>query len=326
MTTKPPPELTGHVLTTTTPFDDDYRIDLNAFVDNIEYLLAMPGCGGIYLGSVYQEFWTLSLAERLELTHVVIDTVGHRVPVIAGVSGSSIRDTIDLIEGAQTFGADYLMLWPPTFGPRADQGVLSFYRLALQETALPTFLYSTRLKELGYYLGDANIQILADEFEHVYGVKDGTGDVTEFLRRTDSFGDRLKVGTPFEEYWALARSAYPGKVADFILGSSRACYMQTHDRPYLHDMVTALRAGRFEDAFQSLTHVRGMIRLQTESFARGVHPIALMKYAMSFNGHRGVSVRPPTPELSLGERKSVQLMMQQAGLMPDVHGAGQAAF
>jgi 4-hydroxy-tetrahydrodipicolinate synthase len=305
----------GHVMTVTTPFDEDLAVDFGAAAANVEYLLGLPGCGGLYLGSVYQEFWTLTMAERTRLMRVVVDAVDGRVPVVAGVSSASIRDTIELIAVAESAGADYLMMWPPIFGPRTDQGVLDFYRQTLPTTSLPTFVYSTRLKELGYYLDNVCIQILADEFDHVYGVKDGTGDLSEFLERTGTFGGRLKIGTPFEEYWMVGRVAYPATAADFLLGSSRACYMQTRERPYLHEMVTAIRRDQAGEAFAALSPIRGLIRLQSESFARGVHPIALMKYAMSLNGHRGVAVRPPTPPLSPGDQQRVRAVMEHAGLV-----------
>jgi 4-hydroxy-tetrahydrodipicolinate synthase len=302
-------------MTLTTPFDENLAVDFDAVAANVEYLLDLPGCGGLYLGSVYQEFWTLSMAERTRLTRAVIAAVNGRVPVIAGVSAASAHDTIDLVAVAESAGADYLMMWPPIFGPRGDQGVLDFYRQALRTTSLPTFVYSTHLAELGYFLDNVCIQILADEFDHLYGVKDGTGDVTEFLERTDTFGDRLKIGTPFEEYWALGRAAYPAKAADFILGSSRACYMQTRERPYLYETITAIRAGRTSEAFATLSRIRSRIRLQGESFARGVHPIALMKYAMSLNGHRGRTVRPPTPALSHGDQEQLRALMEHVGLV-----------
>jgi 4-hydroxy-tetrahydrodipicolinate synthase len=321
VSTHSPRPLTDHVMTLTTPFDENLAVDFDAVVVNVEYLLDLPGCGGLYLGSVYQEFWTLSMAERSELTRAVTAAVNGRVPVIAGVSAASVRDTIDLIAVAESAGADYLMMWPPIFGPRTDQGVLDFYRQALHTTSLPTFVYSTRLAELGYFLDNVCIQILADEFEHLYGVKDGTGDVNDFLERTDTFGDRLKIGTPFEEHWALVRAAYPAKSADFILGSSRASYMQTRERPYLFETITAIRAGRTSEAFAALSRVRSLIRLQSESFARGVHPIALMKYAMSLNGHRGVTVRPPTPALSYGDQERVKTLMTQAGLVTERRAA-----
>ncbi|WP_236793399.1 dihydrodipicolinate synthase family protein [Amycolatopsis sp. GM8] len=305
-------------MTTTTPFDDELAVDFDAAAANVDYLLALPGCGGLYLGSVYQEFWTLTMAERIELMRVVADAAAGRVPLVAGVSSASVQDTIELVAVAESIGMDYLMIWPPIFGPRNDEGVLDFYRQVLRTTRLPTFVYSTRLPELGYFLDNVGIQILADEFDHLYGVKDGTGDLTEFLDRTDTFGDRLQIGTPFEEYWALSRAAYPTKAADFILGSSRACYMQTRTSPYLHQMTTFIRCDRHAEAFASLSRIRGLIRLQGESFARGVHPIALMKYAMSLTGHRGVAVRPPTPALSPGDQQRVQTLMAHARLLPQL--------
>jgi hypothetical protein len=42
----------------------------------------------------------------------------------------------------------------------------------------------------------------------VYGVKEGTGNATTLLELTSQFGNRLKIGTPFEEYRILGKLAY----------------------------------------------------------------------------------------------------------------------
>jgi 4-hydroxy-tetrahydrodipicolinate synthase len=254
--------------------------------------------------------------ERVELMGAMLDEARGGVPVVAGVSSASLPDTLRLVDGATSMGADYLMIWPPIFGPRDEAGVGNFYKKVLEHTDLPCFVYSTHLEELGYYLRPQLIEALADRYPHVYGVKDGRGDVTQFLNLTASLGGRLKIGTPFEEYWIMAKLAYPELAADFLLGSSRAMYMQTPARPLLAEALNALRDGSLGPGLRALDAVAPLVELQMASFARGVHPIALAKFVLGHLAGMSSAVREPTPVLDDETAHAVVDVLAKLGLLP----------
>lgn len=93
-----------------TPFDEAGRPDAAALRRLVRYLI---GCGvdGITYPGVASEVGQLTLAERLELTRAVLDEVGGRVPVIAGVSSGDPATTIELARAAH--GAAALMVAAP---------------------------------------------------------------------------------------------------------------------------------------------------------------------------------------------------------------------
>jgi 4-hydroxy-tetrahydrodipicolinate synthase len=307
--------LKDYVLPLVTPFDADGGVDLKAAAAVVRYTQQLPGCGGLYFGSVYQEFWTLAVSERVELMVTMIDNADDSMPRVVGVSSASIVDTELLVRAAVEQDVDYLMIWPPTFGPRDEKGVLDFYRRILDLTDLPCFLYTTHLSELNFYLSTHAIEMLAQEFPQVYGVKDGTGSVTNLLDLTGRFAGRLKIGTPFEEYWALARAAYPADAADFLMGASRPLYMQTLDHPFLANALNSMRAGDIAAGVAMLDVVSDLIALQMESFQQGIHPISLLKYAMSLHGGWSAAVRVPTPELDDATRTKVRLLLTGLGML-----------
>ena len=311
-----------------TPFTGDLDVDHDALRHNVRHTLAIPGCGALYVGSVYQEFWTLTVSERIELLETVSDEAAGRAPIVAGISSASVREAIELARAAERARADLLMLWPPLWGPRDFPGVRRFYECVAAETSLPLFIYSTTLQELGFYLDPQMIEELADGIPNVVGVKDGSGNVSTFLSLTEHLGDRLAIGTPFEEYWALARGAYPRQATDFLFGASRPMYMQSQARPYVAETLDLIRRGEQEKAFASLAAVRDLVGLQMESFRRGVHPVSLVKYACFLLGQRGPEVRPPTPVLAESERGRIQEVLSKVGLLgsdavsPSEHAVG----
>ena len=142
--------LRGYMTALYTPFHQNGDIDESALVKNVELTLELPGVGGLSLNSIHQEFWTLTDAERMRVTELVLRTVDGRKPVIVGVSHTSARTVIALARHAQAAGADALMVWPPYYGPRSKDGVLAFYGEIAERIDIGMFVYSTTLSELGF--------------------------------------------------------------------------------------------------------------------------------------------------------------------------------
>src|SRR4051812_3942831 len=137
----------GHLIPLTTPFSDDLELDVDGLSGNVELALSLPGSCGVYVGSVYQEFWTLSIAERKRVVDVVVDAVDGRAPVVAGVSSTGLSYTLELLEHAESAGADMVMVWPPIFGDRDDDGVFAFYEEVARSASTPICVYSSTLHE-----------------------------------------------------------------------------------------------------------------------------------------------------------------------------------
>jgi 4-hydroxy-tetrahydrodipicolinate synthase len=275
----------------------------------------LPGCGGIYFGSVYQEFWTMTLDERTALFDVVAEEVAGRMPIVAVVSSPSARETVKIAKAAEAAGADFLMAWPPYWGPRSRDSVRRYYHEIAAGISLPLFIYSTTLPEIGFYLDIDLVAQLADEIPAICGVKDGTGNVTSFLTMTLQLGDRLAIATPFEEYWAMARLAYPELAADFLIGASRPIYMQTVKHPYIADVLTLLRTGDHATAFAQFAKVAPLLNAQMAAFRTGLHPISLVKYACGLLGQQGTNVRPGTPTLTSAEEEFVGRLLSGIDLI-----------
>jgi 4-hydroxy-tetrahydrodipicolinate synthase len=317
----------GHILPITSPFTTDLALDLPGLAQNIRKFADIPGCGGIYFGSVYQEFWTLTVEERKSALETIMKETNNRLPVIAGVSSTSVNTTVELACHAESAGADMLMVWPPIFGPRDIDGVVAFYRAVCGETSLPICVYSSVLPELGFYLAPEALQRLT-EFDNIVAVKEASFNLTTFLSLIDTLGDRFAISSPFEEYWIAGKQMCPEKSPDFLMGSSRAMYMQTADKPIFAEIAQLVYDGRPDRAYAMLSELRPLIHdLQMASFRKGHHPIAMVKWAMELLGTKQGPVRPPTPSLTREERESVTRALREAGLTKDtgLHGYGLSA-
>lgn len=320
---RPGTPLRDYVVPLLTPFTSELAVDHEGHRRNIDHILDIPGCGGLYVGSVYQEFWTLSLSERKELLETTIDAAAGRAPVVASASSPNVRDSIDLARHAEASGADVLMLWPPIFGPRDEEGVLKFYEEVCGEVEMPVCAYSTTLEELGFYLPPRALEVLAERVENVVAVKEGSFSITTYLALVSGLGNRLEVSSPFEEYWLAARAFLPDVAPEYLMGSSRALYMHSRESPVLAEFLALARGGRFPEAYQVIEKLRPLIEgIQMRAFETGKHPIAVVKYATELLGMAGGPVRPPTAGLHDESRSAIEQALESAGLLHLAHETG----
>ncbi|HVW11688.1 MAG TPA: dihydrodipicolinate synthase family protein, partial [Bryobacteraceae bacterium] len=89
--------------------------------------LTNAGVDGICIFGSTGEFINYSFAERHRLLSLAVKR--SRVPVIAGVSHSTISGALQLADDAIHAGADALMLMPPYFFRYAQSEVEEFYRI-----------------------------------------------------------------------------------------------------------------------------------------------------------------------------------------------------
>ena len=286
--------LRGYILTTTTPFKTDLEVDYPALRHNVEVLLKRPGARGLYLGSVYQEFWTLTLDERKRVTDAIIDAVAGRVPVIASITHTSYKDSIELARHAQQSGADLVMCWPPYFGPRSPDGIVAFYERIAEKTDIGIFVYCSMLSEIGYYITPEELVRLA-QIDTIVGVKEASLSLDKFSAMLSAAGHLLPISCPLEEYHLYGLAAFGPKIMPkFIFGSSRPIYMQSEEKPHCLNFWNAIESGNYDAAREPLHKIlRVSNQLHSKFLAKGTHNVALTKYIMSLFGMISGAVRPP---------------------------------
>lgn len=141
--------------------------------------LTNAGVDGICIFGSTGEFINYSFAERHRLLSLAVKR--SRVPIIAGVSHSTISGALQLADDAIQAGADALMLMPPYFFRYEQSEVEEFYRIFARETsdAVPILLYNIP----GFTTG-IEIETVRRLFEtgRFAGIKDSSGDWAFFER------------------------------------------------------------------------------------------------------------------------------------------------
>ncbi len=105
-------------------FGPDGRFDRQAMRAQVEHCVA-AGAHGLMLLGLVTEANKLSVEERLELTALVAEANGGRLPYAVTVAGTTVAAQTEFAREARARGADWVILQPP---PRPDDGEAGLIR------------------------------------------------------------------------------------------------------------------------------------------------------------------------------------------------------
>ncbi len=298
---------------TTTPFDADGRMDLDAAAADLARLVEGLEVDGIFCSGVMSEFWALSTAERLRQVEAVVGAVRGRCPVIAHTGHHSVVETIELTRHAERAGADFAVVLRPYYPVAADDGIYDFYSAVCGAVDIGVWIFDTAYA--GPPLSLDLVDRLAD-IENVCGIKVGHPR-PHYLAVRSRVADRILVCAPAEQD-LLADIRDHGQRVHM---SSAAPYLyQTPEwRPMLEYTRAAL-SGDFAKAAE-VAATLDPVREVAEKWLHGgrhrerVHPLPWIKAWAGLLGMSGGAVRPPLRSPGADEVAALGRDLARAGLL-----------
>ncbi|WP_405722400.1 4-hydroxy-tetrahydrodipicolinate synthase [Streptomyces sp. NBC_01537] len=131
----------GRVLTAmVTPFTPDGALDLDGAQQLAAHLVA-AGNDGLVVNGTTGESPTTSDAEKSQLVRAVLEAVGDRAFVIAGVGTNDTHHSIELARQAEQAGAHGLLTVTPYYSKPPQEGLYRHFTAIADATALPVMLY-----------------------------------------------------------------------------------------------------------------------------------------------------------------------------------------
>jgi 4-hydroxy-tetrahydrodipicolinate synthase len=171
----------GRVLTAmVTPFAADGSVDLDAAAGLAGYLVDEMGNDGLVISGTTGESPTTSDAEKADLLRVVLDAVGDRATVLAGVGTFDTEHTLDLAATAAKLGADGLLVVTPYYSKPPQAGILEHFRRVADSTEVPVMVYDIPGRAAVAIATETMLRLA--EHPRIRGVKDAKGDLTASAR------------------------------------------------------------------------------------------------------------------------------------------------
>ncbi|MEV3861168.1 4-hydroxy-tetrahydrodipicolinate synthase [Streptomyces sp. NPDC050095] len=286
----------GRVLTAmVTPFAADGALDLDG-AQRLAAHLVDAGNDGLIVNGTTGESPTTSDAEKSELVRAVVEAVGDRAHVVAGVGTNDTHHSIELARAAQQAGAHGLLTVTPYYNKPPQEGLYRHFTAIADATELPVMLYDIPGRS-GVPINTDTIVRLA-EHPRIVANKDAKGD----LGRAS---------------WAIARSGLAWYSGDDMLNlpllSVGACgFVSVVGHvvaPELRAMLDAYVAGDVHKATeihqQLLPVFTGMFRTQG---------VITTKAALALQGLPAGPLRLPLVELTSDETAQLKIDLAAGGV------------
>lgn len=201
----PAPPPFGRVLSAmVTPFSGDGAVDLDG-VQQVATYLADHGHDGLVVGGTTGESPTTSVAESGEILRAVLDAVGDRLHVVAGVGTNATSHSVELTEQAAKLGAHGVMVVTPYYSKPSPAGTLAHFRAVAEASDLPVLLYDVPGRT-GSRIAWETYQRAA-ELPTVVAVKEAVGDVAQGVRLIRELGLSVYSGDDAANLTWLAHGA-----------------------------------------------------------------------------------------------------------------------
>jgi 4-hydroxy-tetrahydrodipicolinate synthase len=242
-----------------TPMTPDGAVDFDGAARLADYLVTNMRNDGLVINGTTGEAPTTTDAEKEQLLRVVLDAVGARAKVVAGVGTYATAHTIELAHQAERAGVHGLLVVTPYYSKPPQAALAAHFTAVADATGLPILIYDIPGRTGAAVTTETLVKLA--EHPRIIGVKDAKdapGDTSRVLAQTDLayYCGTDMLNLPWLSLGAVGFVSVVGHVAG--------------DR--LHEMIDAYRAGQVDTArrihYELLPVCEGLFRNQGAVMAK----------------------------------------------------------
>ena len=279
----------GRLLTAiVTPFDEDLKVDEDAFVALLRHL-ADHGSDGVVVAGSTGEAATLTDDEQVDLVRLAVDERPREgFTIVAGAGSNDTRHAVDLTARVTAAGADAVLSVTPYYVKPNRRGILAHFELVAQATDRPVIVYNIPGRTATDMPNDLLAE-LAQSAENITAVKQANNDSLALIDGLELYAGNDDI---------LARTLDIGGaggicVASHIVGDEMRRVIDEPDQRAAID--------------ESLAPIYEAMSVTT-------NPIPV-KAALQLLGHDVGGLRLPLVEATDDERAAVRDALERAGVL-----------
>ena len=184
------PIFTGAGVAIVTPFDKYGNINYEKLGELIERQIANKTDAIIICGTT-GESAALDSVEHVQAIKFTVETVNHRVPVIAGTGSNDTAFGVRLSNEAEKAGADALLMVTPYYNKTSQSGLVRHYKYIADRVSTPIILYNVPSRT-GVNIKPETYAELA-EHDRIVATKEANGDIAALAKTIRLCGDKLDI-------------------------------------------------------------------------------------------------------------------------------------
>lgn len=124
------------------PYNDDYSIDEQDFLRQIDHVLD-TGCDGLVMGQV-SEVSRLTASERFRIAELLAERIGSRGISVMSTGGESITQALEFSRQAESVGCDALLLMHPSMPALDDEEMYRYFSTVIEAVDVPVLIHHAK--------------------------------------------------------------------------------------------------------------------------------------------------------------------------------------
>jgi len=240
--------------------------------------------------------------ERKHVWKKTLESAEGKVSVFPSISGNSTAEVVEFAISAESMGADGIMLGPPFYFRLNEDELFDHYRTVARAVRIPLMIHN----EPGIFKVDIMPSLVAklNQVENIVLIKESTDNTQRIHEIIRLCGDKMTVvvaggGTALESLLLGAKAWMTGLV-NFLPKIS----------------VTMFQLAVLEKRYEEARKIYFEKVLPVHSCMKEVgKPVPTVKYALEILGFPVGNARKPLQPLSDTEKRQVQGVLQQIGVL-----------
>ena len=172
------------------PIDSHGNVKEQGLISLVEHLITSGVHGLVPLGST-GEYAYLTWEQRRDVTAIVIETASKRVPVVAGVAHTSIREASRQAKEMERLGADGILAIMDSYFPVSSEGVIAYFSSIAHAVSCPVVLYTNP----SFSSANLSLDVVRElaKIPNIQYLKDASSNTGNLLTLMNQVGDKIRI-------------------------------------------------------------------------------------------------------------------------------------
>ena len=172
-----------------TPFNSDGHIDFTALTKLVELQLS-GGTDFLVVQGTTGESPVLSIEEKMEVLHLVMDVNNKKLPVVYGLGGSNTAEICRALKELPD-GIDGILSVSPYYNKPLQRGIVAHYKQLANHTDLPIILYNVPGRTSSNVSAQTTLELA--EIKNIVAMKEASGDFDQIMEIVKHKPDNFTV-------------------------------------------------------------------------------------------------------------------------------------
>ena len=303
--------LRGIIVPLVTPLLSGKQLDLKGLNNLAEHVID-GGVSAVFLLGTTGEAQHLSYELRREMIKKTCTIVGSRVPVLVGISDTSIEESVKLASFAAACGAEAVVATPPYYYTPGQDELVRYYTTLTENLELPLYLYNMP-SNVKINIEHQTVLELAEN-PKIIGLKDSSANGVYFQKLLNSFKNKL---------FTLVVGPEEMTAETVLMGGHGGVNGGANIYPKLYTELYKAAANRDFETIQRLQPI--VMEISTTYYTAGKNPSSYLRGLKAVLGIKGICsgvLADPYFEFGSIEKevlaagmKSIDKKLKEAGIL-----------